>query len=171
MVDISRSNVKLTDLNAYLKFVSKDTISAAKAANINLVDLDGKAITTEGWYDFTRKQNSSGQYVGDGARFIVDGLLIKAIELTLTDNAFGDNDMRVDQIYDPGTPVLKSTTITASDTPGLLVNVNSLTTTELGKSDTYTVALMTKPTSNVTVKMTGLDTTEGSLSSSSLSFT
>ena len=108
LIDISRANATLTSLNAYLKFVPQTTIDAAHSANINLLDLDGKPITTEGWYDFTQHRDAKGQWTGDGAHFITDGIDIKAIELTLTDNAFGDDDMSVDRILDPGTPVLKS---------------------------------------------------------------
>ncbi|NBV75762.1 MAG: hypothetical protein EBR59_07355, partial [Methylococcaceae bacterium] len=108
LIDISRANATLTSLNAYLKFVPQTTIDAAHSANINLLDLDGKPITTEGWYDFTQHRDAKGQWTGDGAHFITEGIDIKAIELTLTDNAFGDNDMSVDRILDPGTPVLKS---------------------------------------------------------------
>ena len=47
----------------------------------------------------------------------------------------------------------------------------NLLTTEAGGSSTFTVVLDAKPSSNVTVSLTGNDTTEGSLSTSSLTFT
>jgi len=57
---------------------------------------------------------------GDGARFIVKNGKITAIELTLTDNAFGDNDMADGRIADPGVPLTLSATqlYTADQTPG-----------------------------------------------------
>lgn len=104
VIDISRAGMTTNDFNAYLKYVTADAISAANAANITLRDLDGKIITKAGWYDFT--QRSAG---GDGARFVLapDGKTIVAIEITITDNAFGDDDMTVGKVLDPGVPVLR----------------------------------------------------------------
>lgn len=68
--------------------------------NLGLTDLDGRTITAPGWYDFTQRVPG-----GDGARFITVGGKITAIELILTDNAFGDNDPVVGRISDPGVPV------------------------------------------------------------------
>jgi Ca2+-binding RTX toxin-like protein len=101
-IDISRAGVKEGDFNAYLKFVSDATI---QAANGRLFDLDNKPITTAGWYDFTRHQNAEGQFIGDGARYLVSNGEIVGIELTLTDNAFGDSDLTDDVLQDPGMPV------------------------------------------------------------------
>ena len=47
----------------------------------------------------------------------------------------------------------------------------NLLTTEVGSTSTFTVVLDNKPTANVTVSITGDDTTEHSLSASSLTFT
>ena len=116
-IDIARSGIKEGDFNAYLKFVSAAALTAAGGT---LNDLDGNAITTEGWYDFTQRINSSGDYIGDGARFIVVETvngehLITKIQLTFTDNAFGDNAIGTNGISDPGLPV-KMTTVTATPT-------------------------------------------------------
>lgn len=103
-IDIARSEVSEGDFNAYYKFISADVIAAA-AANGGLRDLDGKPITQPGWYDFTRRQDAAGNYVGDGARFVVSNGRIVGIELIFTDNAFGDNDPALNRITDPGAPV------------------------------------------------------------------
>ena len=63
-------------------------------------------------------------------------------------------------------------TITDDDTAGITVNPTSgLTTTEAGGTDTFTVVLNSKPTSDVTVPLASSDTTEGTVSPSSLTFT
>lgn len=102
VIDISRAGMTTDDFNAYMKYVTADALAAAANDKIVLRDLDGKAITAPGWYDFT--QRTPG---GDGARFILgaDGKTIIAIELTITDNAFGDDSMEVGKVVDPGTPV------------------------------------------------------------------
>ena len=99
LIDIQASGLGLDQVNGYIKYVSQQAIDASG----QLVDLDGRAITRAGWYDFTQREPG-----GDGARFIdenSDGL-IDYIELIITDNAFGDNDATLDKIFDPGTPVL-----------------------------------------------------------------
>ena len=67
---------------------------------------------------------------------------------------------------------------TDDDTNGVTITqtgttdgAGNLLTTEAGGSSTFTVVLDAKPSSNVTVSLTGNDTTEGSLSTSSLTFT
>ena len=106
-IDVSRSGLSEGDFNGYLKFVSQSTINAAGGT---LRDLDGNPITQAGWYDFLQRRDGNGNYVGDGARFIVTNGKITAIELTFTDNAFGDADMASNRITDPGMPVHVSVT-------------------------------------------------------------
>jgi VCBS repeat-containing protein len=105
LIDISRSEVAAGGFNGYMKYVSAAAITAYHDASLALTDLDGHTITTAGWYDFT--QRSAG---GDGARFIVKNGFITGIELTITDNHFGDNDPTDNKIVDPGVPVLKGAT-------------------------------------------------------------
>jgi hypothetical protein len=105
VIDISRANLDEGYFNAYLKYVSAEVLSDAADKGVSLVDLDGDPITSAGWYDFTRRTDASGNFVGDGAVFkILDGKIV-AIELYFTDNAFGDNDMDANRIFDPGLPV------------------------------------------------------------------
>ena len=111
LLDISRAGQVAGSFIGYEKYVGQAAIDAA----IALSDLDGHPITVPGWYDFM--QRTAG---GDGARFIVENGMITAIELTLTDNAFGDNDMAVGRISDPGVPLTLSATkiYMADQTPG-----------------------------------------------------
>lgn len=58
-----------------------------------------------------------------------------------------------------------------SPLPGITVSETSLTTTEAGGTDTFTVALDTQPTAAVTVPVQSSDTTEGTVMPASLTFT
>src|SRR5439155_337694 len=63
-------------------------------------------------------------------------------------------------------------TNTDDDTAGITVNPTSgLTTTEGGGTATFTVALTSQPTANVTVGLSSSDPTEGTVAPASLTFT
>ena len=56
--------------------------------------------------------------------------------------------------------------------PGITVSpVSGLVTTEAGGTATFTVVLNTQPTANVTIGLSSSDTTEGTVSPASLTFT
>jgi hypothetical protein len=110
LIDISRARVAEGDMIGYKKYVTQAALSAYSTQGVQLRSFDNVVITTAGWYDFT--QRTPG---GDGARFITNNGIITAIELTITDNAFGDNDQRTNKIYDPGVPIFRS-----DDTPSPL---------------------------------------------------
>jgi hypothetical protein len=102
-IDISRAGVAQGEFLAYVKWISAETIQNAVAAGVTLMTLDGQVLdktTQAGWYDFTQRVPG-----GDGARYITEGGKIKAVELILTDNAFGDVDFTVGRLSDPGMPV------------------------------------------------------------------
>ena len=101
-IDVENTGLRDGDLNAYLKYISQEVIDAAGTEPLR--DLEGLAILEPGWFDFTRKQNADGNYVGDGARFVIRDGRIVGIELIITDNAFGDNDPSAGRIFDPGVP-------------------------------------------------------------------
>lgn len=61
--------------------------------------------------------------------------------------------------------------ITDNDTAGTAVPLAAVTTTEAGGTGTFTFNLNTQPTANVTVVLASNDTTEGTVSPSSLTFT
>jgi len=67
-------------------------------------------------------------------------------------------------------PADVSATNTDNDTAGFTVSAISGNTTETGGTATYTVALNTEPTATVNVGVTSADTTEGTVSPSSLAF-
>jgi hypothetical protein len=107
-IDMRASALDAFEFNAYVKFVSAAAIAAAGPGG--LTDLDGAPITSEGWYDFTQRVPD-----GDGARFLSENGLLSGIELVITDNAFGDNDLRVRGIVDPGVPVLMLSSLSVAD--------------------------------------------------------
>ena len=108
-MDLSQSGLRPDDFNAYRKFVAAETLAAAQAQGLVLRDLDGNPITTAGWYDFTQRRDADGNPVGDGARFVVQTIngeqRLTGIVLTFTDNAYGDNNLSLGVIDDPGMPV------------------------------------------------------------------
>ena len=108
-IDLMASDLMEGDLNAYRKFVSQEAIDSAANTGFKLYDLDGNPILQKGWYDFTQRTDDNGVYIGDGARFIVEDIngipRITKILLTLTDNSFGDNNMTLGLLDDPGMPV------------------------------------------------------------------
>ncbi|MAT42373.1 MAG: hypothetical protein CL609_08535 [Anaerolineaceae bacterium] len=69
-------------------------------------------------------------------------------------------------------PVLVSLTNIDDDNAGLIVNpLSGFITNESGLEDQFTVRLATQPTNNFVLGVSSLDTTEGSVSPSSLTFT
>jgi hypothetical protein len=65
-----------------------------------------------------------------------------------------------------------SVTNTDNDVPGVTVTPTAgLTTTEAGGTATFTVVLNTQPTADVTIGLSSSDTTEGTVSPTSLTFT
>ena len=71
------------------------------------------------------------------------------------------------------TPPTVSVTVTVNDNDNaaVVVTPTTLTTAEAGTSASFTVRLSSQPTANVVVNLVNGDTTEGSLSTTSLTFT
>ncbi|MEB3307687.1 MAG: putative Ig domain-containing protein [Cyanobacteriota bacterium] len=108
-LDVSGSGLLEGAFNAYRKFVAPETLAAAAQQGLVLRDLDGQPIARAGWYDFTQRLDADGRPRGDGARFEVETIAgerrLSRILLTLTDNGFGDNNLNLGVIDDPGAPV------------------------------------------------------------------
>jgi hypothetical protein len=80
-------------------------------------------------------------------------------------------DANSDDTYDPLTDQTVTVTTVDNDIPGFTISPTSgLTTTEAGGQATFTVVLNTQPTAGVTLPVSSSDTGEGTVSSSSLSF-
>ena len=127
-IDLSYANIPSNQLNAFLKWVSPESLQAYAQAGIPLVDLFGNPITQAGWYDYTQRNGG-----GDGARFVSLNGMIQGIEINLTDNSFGDSDPRFGVIVDPGVPGL--------DTTGPVATL-SLDKTNLKQGDTATLTVV-----------------------------
>jgi hypothetical protein len=106
-LDISRTGETRDTFMSFVKWVDQATIDAYRSANLPLVDLSGDPITQVGWVDFTRVTPG-----GDGVSIgrTGDGSVL-FLDYTITDNAFGDSDLRVGHITDPGMPVFAVRTI------------------------------------------------------------
>ena len=102
-IDTRASNLDEKSVNSFIKFVSQDSIKQAQTSGQPLEDLDGNLIDQEGWYDFTQRRDNTGALKGDGAKLVFDNQgKLQGINLTLTDNRFGDNDPAEMQLSDPG---------------------------------------------------------------------
>ncbi|MEK7183471.1 MAG: hypothetical protein AAB776_02430 [Patescibacteria group bacterium] len=76
-----------------------------------------------------------------------------------------------DPAYSGQDPSDRTVTNTDNDTSGFTVSAISGNTTEAGGTATYTIVLTAQPTATVNVGVTSNDTTEGTVSPSSLAFT
>lgn len=99
-LDISRTSETTDTFMGFVKWIDQSIIDAYAAANLALTDLDGHAITQVGWVDFT--QRSPG---GDGVAIANASGNILSLTYIITDNSFGDSDLTVGRITDPGMPV------------------------------------------------------------------
>jgi len=108
-INTSASNLDQDKVNRFIKFVSNASIKFAQNSGRPLEDLDGNTIKNEGWYDFTQRLDSNDELIGDGANLIFNRKgRLQGIDLTLTDNSFGDNDPTAMQLFDPGTLAFKA---------------------------------------------------------------
>lgn len=100
------------------------------------------------------------------------------ITLTPVDDALDESDETLtltlvdDTAYDLGSPNSATATIVDNDTAGVAVNPSSgLITTESGTTASFTVKLSSQPTADVVINLSSGDTSEGTVSPSSLTFT
>lgn len=98
-IDLSRSGEMASDFVGYVKWVDQATIDAYRNAGLDLLDLDGRAIDSPGFVDFTRRDDG-----GDGARLHTDAEGRLWLDIVITDNRFGDADLALGRIVDPGMP-------------------------------------------------------------------
>jgi VCBS repeat-containing protein len=99
-IDLSRSGEAPAGYLGFVKWVDPLTIERYRDAGLQLLDLDGQAITAPGWADFSRR--ASG---GDGALLVSDVSGCLWLDIVVTDNRFGDSDTTVGRITDLGVPV------------------------------------------------------------------
>ena len=116
----------------------------------NAAGVNGEGQTYLGFLTATGNGNFSGSIT-------VSGLAVgDRITATATDGSNNTSEFGVNHIV----------------TPGVIVTPTSgLTTTEAAGTATFTLVLHSAPTANVTVALTSSDTTEGTLSTNSVTFT
>jgi hypothetical protein len=106
----------------------------------------------------------------------------QTVTVTGKDDAVADGDQAYKIVtaaassVDPGYSGLNASDVSVTnldnDVAGIIVTPTSgLVTTEAGGTDTFTVELRSQPTSNVTITLASSDTTEGTVSTTSLTFT
>jgi len=99
-IDISRSGESEHSYLGFVKWVDAATIERYRDAGTPLLDLQGRSVEVPGWIDFTRRTPE-----GDGAQLVrtADGRLL--LDILITDNRFGDNDIAAGRLADPLLPV------------------------------------------------------------------
>ena len=105
LIDNSAAQLPSTYFDRYYTYVSEEIISRYREAGLELRTLDGELLTDAsqaGWYDYT--QRTPG---GDGGRYVIKDGKIVGVEITFTDNSFGDDDPTANRITDPSTLVLE----------------------------------------------------------------
>ncbi len=103
----------------------------------------------------------------------------QTVTVTGVDDAFADGNITytltlTSSSSDPGYNGLSETvTVTNldNDSHGITVLPNTISTSETGTSASFSVSLTSSPSADVTLTITGLNTAEGSLTTSSLTFT
>jgi hypothetical protein len=95
--------------------------------------------------------------------FVADGNQVYTVVLAAATSA--------DSGYSGMNPADLTATNTDNDSPGVSVSAISGNTTEAGGTATFTVVLNSEPTADVAVPVSSLDTTEGTVSTASLTFT
>src|SRR3989442_151726 len=96
--------------------------------------------------------------------FVADG----AVAYTIVTAAATSTDPG----YNGMDPADVAVTNAENDTAGIsVIPTSGLTTTEGGGADTFTVALTSQPTANVTIGLSSSDLTEGTVSPASVTFT
>ncbi|HIK09829.1 MAG TPA: DUF4347 domain-containing protein, partial [Oscillatoriaceae cyanobacterium M33_DOE_052] len=137
--------------------------TAANTIDYNLVSITGTGVTT------------SGSTIAFAANATQSTITVEV----LGDQIDEDNETLIFSLVNPtatGTPSLigspVTTTITDDDTAGFTITPTSgLTTTEAGGTATFTVALTSQPTANVTINLSSDNTAEGTIDKPSLVFT
>ena len=99
-IDLELDDGTVRDINEmpFLKFYSQELIDEFTARGLELIDLDGNLIESEGVYDFTRRDGA-----GNGGEYIMAGNTIVGVKLFITDNEFGDKNPLAGYIVDPVT--------------------------------------------------------------------
>ena len=169
--------------------IDNDTASSISIADVTISESGGSATIT-----FTRSgatggaasvawTTSNGTAIGgsdftsgSGTVNFLAGETTKTISIPIINDAIAEGTETFSVTLSSATGATIGTgtatvTINDNDTAGLTITGGPLTTTEGGTTAQFTLVLTSQPTADVTVVITGLDATEGTLSTTSLTFT
>ncbi|MBD2087076.1 DUF4347 domain-containing protein [Trichocoleus sp. ST-U3] len=168
IVSIAPATVTQSEGNGVTAYTYTVSLSnpSDQPISVNYSTNDGTATTADG--DYTDN---------DGILTFNPG---EPLTKTITVNVKGDNKFEADETFSiklnsatnanlgntAATGIIKN-----DETAGFTVTPISSNTTEAGGTATFTVKLNSQPTANVTLGLTSSDTTEGTVSSPSLTFT
>jgi len=128
-------------------------------------------------HDGSAAAGSDYTALGTGTLTFMPGETTKTVVVTLTDDATGESAENFTVLlHDPSFSAIAddSGTATINDddaAPGYTLGAVSGHTTEAGQTATFTVALATAPSQDVTVTVSSSDTTEGTVGPATLTFT
>ncbi|MFO1352221.1 MAG: Calx-beta domain-containing protein [Gammaproteobacteria bacterium] len=162
--------------------VSTNTASEAAATAVTVTATANRAVLSNTTVDLavTGTGITAGDYTLSNTQITIPaGQSTGTVTFTVVDDAIDEPDETATlTISNPSAGALLGTTttqdivITDNDTAGVTVTPTSgLTTTEAGGTATFTVVLTSQPTADVTIALASSDTTEGTVSAPSLTFT
>ncbi|NQV69649.1 MAG: DUF4347 domain-containing protein [Pseudohongiella sp.] len=192
--DSKSATVKLNQTSAQVSITDNEQAIKLSISDVSVSEADGTAlliVTREGASGGTTTLNystaDSTAVAGkdysalSGALTFLPGETSKSIRIKITDDklieATETINVALSNVTDSsGKAVTVSkasgtVSITDNDSGGLLVSAVAVQTSELGATGSFTVSLLSEPTSDVTVSFSGVDATEGSLSTTALQFT
>ena len=189
-----RAFVFIILLSALIQLTVERTAHAAAPSSVIVNPTSGLITTEDGGTDtFTVRLSSPPGQFGEGEVFIFtdftegspnvttmsfndfDWNIPKTVIVTGQDDDIDDGDINylitVENLERTPLATISATNID-NDTSGFEVSpVSGLSTTEAGGTDTFTVKLSSQPTGDVTTVISSNDTSEGTVSPSSLTFT
>lgn len=178
--DVSATNVDNDSSTFTIGAVSGSTTEAGGTATFTVV-LNAQP-TADVVIEVTSSDSTEGTVLPSSLTFTSSNWSTpQTVTATGVDDSLDDGDVEYsivlgaatsdDSNYSTVNPTDASVTNTDGDTAGITVGTVSGNTEESGSTSTFTVVLDTEPTQDVTISVESSDTTEGTVSAGSLTFT
>jgi len=178
--DVPVSNTDNDSAGITVGAISGDTTEAGVQATFTIV-LNSEP-TADVTIDLSSSDTNEGAVSPSSVTFTtVNWNAPQTVTVTGVDDAVQDGNQvysiitgaatSIDTNYDGMDPTNVSVTNTDNDSAGITVGAISGDTTEAGVQATFTVVLNSQPTDNVTIGLSSSDTSEGTVSPASLTFT
>jgi hypothetical protein len=156
----------------------QESVTAA-SLSVNLSSASGRQVQVAYTVGGTATGGGVDYTLANGTLTFLAGETSKIIPLAVVNDSIDeDNETVVVTLTNPptnatmGANAAHTYTILDNDTAGFVVTPTSgLVTTEAGGTAQFTVRLATQPTADVTIGISSLDTTEGTVAPASLTFT